>query len=90
MITKEALERLRSERPQRKTELHYTIGGAIEAQVHSSLEAERIGKINRGDRAMNKAVQDFRHNMAFKSRAGQAKAQFESISTHLPLHERQR
>ncbi|MCJ8274572.1 MAG: hypothetical protein MJK04_34885 [Psychrosphaera sp.] len=76
MITKAELERLRSTRPSHNQELHYTIGGAIETQVHSSLEVERIGKLNRGDRRLQEALADLRHEQAFKTREGLAKAQF--------------
>ena len=75
MITKEQLELL--ERPlQQNKELHYTIGGTVETVVHSSVDAERIVRRNKGHRIMNEAVQDFRNNMAFKSREGLSKAQF--------------
>ncbi len=76
MITKMELERLRSTRPSHNNELHYTIGGAIEQQVHSSLEAERIGKLNQGDRRLQEALEEMRHEQAFKTREGLAKAQF--------------
>jgi hypothetical protein len=76
MITKMELERLRSTRPSHNNELHYTIGGAIEQQVHSSLEAERIGKLNQGDRLLQQALAEMRHEQAFKAREGLAKAQF--------------
>ena len=76
MITKAELERLRSTRPSYNQELHYTIGGAIEQQVHSSLEAERIGKLNQGDRRLQEALADLRQNYDLKSREGLSKAQF--------------
>ena len=76
MITKAELEQLRSTRPSHNQELHYTIGGAIEERVHSSLEAERIGKLNQGDRRLQQALAEMRHEQAFKTREGLAKAQF--------------
>lgn len=77
MYTKEYLDRLRASRPKRNKVLNYTIGGTIETQVHSNVEAERIGELNRGDRAMNTASQRFKDNI-LKTRKGLAKAQFKS------------
>ena len=75
MITKDELERLKQ--PSNKNaEMRYTIGGPLEAAVHSNVEAERIGKLQRGLHAMHKAVAEFRNEMTFKTREGQARAQF--------------
>jgi hypothetical protein len=76
MITKKALEQLRVSQPKHNHELHYTIGGSIEAQVHSSVEAERIGKLNNGDRRLQESLEQLRNDYAFSSREGQAKAHF--------------
>ena len=76
MITKTQLEQLRAAQPSMNRELHYTIGGAIEQIVHSSVEAERIGALNRGDRIMQQALNELRHEQAFRTREGLAKAQF--------------
>ena len=78
MIHKDELERLRRERPANNSEVHYTIGGTLETQVHSTLESERIGKLNQGDRRLAEALEDLRHEHAFSSRQGLAKAQFNS------------
>lgn len=78
MITKMELERLRAARPRHNNELHYTIGGTIEQQVHSSLDAERIGKLNQGDRRLQEALNELRQNYELKTREGLAKAQFNS------------
>jgi superoxide dismutase len=79
MITKDQLELLKAPLKQNK-ELRYTIGGAVEATVHSSVESERIGKLNRGHRAMNEASQQLENDMAFSSREGLARAQFQNKS----------
>lgn len=77
MITKNQLDLL--EKPlQKNEELTFTIGGPVETAVHSSLENERIGKLHKGHRAMHEAVHKFRQNMAFKSREGLAKSQFQN------------
>ena len=75
-VTKTDLEALRAAKPVKNNELHYTIGGTIETQVHSSVEAERIGKLNRGDRTMQVALLKMRHDRTFSAREGYAKAQF--------------
>ncbi len=83
MITKDELKRL--EQPSRQNkELHYTIGGSVESAVHSNLESERISKLNKGHRIMNKAVQQFENNMAFKSREGLAHSQFQQLVNSEP------
>ena len=76
MVTKGQLEQIRKLRPKQNHELHYTIGGVVEARVHSSAEAERVGMLNRGDHLMHEAVEQFENNMTFKARKGQARAQF--------------
>lgn len=85
MITKDQLDLL--EKPlQKNEELTFTIGGPVETAVHSSLENERIGKLHQGHRTMHEAVQKFRHSMAFKSREGLAKGQFQNAHQgNLPI-----
>ncbi len=82
MITKDQLRKL-DELPTPNNEVRYTIGGPIETEVHSTLESERQGQRVRGHRIMNKAVQDFRNNMAFQSRDGLAKGQFRHVAEKL-------
>ncbi|MDM3871832.1 hypothetical protein QSV34_10770 [Porticoccus sp. W117] len=82
-ITKDQLELL--ERPlQKNEELRYTIGGPVEAAVHSNLENERTGKLNQGHKAMNGAAHSLEQNMAFKAREGFAKAQFQQKAGEIP------
>ena len=83
MITKDQLELLKQPARENK-ELRYTIGGAIETVVHSNLESERIGQLQRGHQVMNRAVQSFRSEMAFKSREGLAKSQFQYSADVIP------
>ena len=75
VTTKEELDKLRSERPTPNVTLDYTIGGAIEQNVHSCVDAERIGKLNRGDRTMAKAS-DKVQQAAKQNRDGYDRAQF--------------
>jgi len=83
MITKDELERLKQ--PSHKNaEVRYTIGGPIEAAVHSNVESERIGAFQLGHRTMHKAVEEFRNEMMFKTRDGQARAQFLQSNTPPP------
>ncbi len=77
-VTKARLDQLEAEHPTLNPERHYTIGGAVETTVHSNVEAERIGELTQGHRVMNKAVQDFKTNMAFKTREGLARGQFKA------------
>ena len=80
MITQKALEQLRVSQPKHNHELHYTIGGWTEQHVHSCVEAERIRKLNHGDRRLQQELERFRHDMQFASREGQAKAQFNHVN----------
>ncbi len=75
-ITKKELDQLRANRPDQNRELHYTIGGPAEAYVHASVEAERIGRLVRGDRRLQQALQQLRQDQAFASREGLSKAHF--------------
>jgi len=76
MITKKELEKLRVSHSRLNKELHYTIGGTIEKQVHSALEAERINKLKQGEYKLQKALEKMRHEQVFSSRKGLAKAHF--------------
>ena len=77
-ITSDELKRLEAERRTPKQEMRYEIDdNGIKTQVHSNLASERIGKLNKGHRVMNEAVQRFRDNMTFRSREGLAKSQFQ-------------
>lgn len=56
-VTKDAVKRLERQRPVQNMGMHYTIGGSIEATVHSNLNAEREAAITNGARALNGAAQ---------------------------------
>lgn len=62
-VTKEAVEKLQSERPQLNHEVHYTIGGSVEARVYSNLAAEREAAITNGARRLNDASQQLRNGI---------------------------
>ncbi len=85
MITKKALEQLRVSQPKLNNELHYTIGGSIEAQVHSEVEAQRVHKLKHGEYRLQKALQEMRHDYAFSSRKGLAKAHFNQQTKEVKL-----
>lgn len=61
-ITKARLDALRGIKPSMNAELHLRPDEGAVAYVHTSLEAERLGELNRGDRIMqfahNQLVQD--------------------------------
>ncbi|MEO0995510.1 MAG: hypothetical protein AAFX62_17125 [Pseudomonadota bacterium] len=54
-VTSDAVRRLEAERPRLNAELHYTIGGTVEAEVHSDANAEREAAITTGSRRLNQA-----------------------------------
>jgi len=76
MITKEQLERQKTPAT-RLVARHYTIGGTVEAAVHVQVQREQARQYQQGQKTMNNAVEKFRNDMAFKSREGLAKSQFQ-------------
>ncbi|MEL7171658.1 MAG: hypothetical protein AAFN05_01670 [Pseudomonadota bacterium] len=64
-VTSEAIKRLEAERPTLNVELHYTIGGTVEAEVHSNANAEREAAITNGSRRLQESTAilrgDFEH-----------------------------
>ncbi|MEL6171286.1 MAG: hypothetical protein AAFQ04_01700 [Pseudomonadota bacterium] len=62
-VTRDAVDKFQNERPVFNREVHYTIGGNIEAEVHSSLIAEREAAITNGSRRLNLASEDLRKGM---------------------------
>ncbi|MEM9765014.1 MAG: hypothetical protein AAF968_21335 [Pseudomonadota bacterium] len=64
-VTSEAIERMEAERPTLNEELHYTIGGTVEAEVHSNANAEREAAITAGSRRLQESTAilrgDFEH-----------------------------
>ncbi len=76
-ITKEGIEALRKERPTPNADVKHTINGPVQTAVHSTVEADRIGRLNQLDRTMQKASDDLENNMAFKAKEGYLKSQFE-------------
>ena len=54
-VTKEGVRQLERERPTHNAERHYTIGGDVEASVHSNANAEREAAITHGNRRLNAA-----------------------------------
>lgn len=56
-VTWEQIDALAQERAVPNTALEYTIGGAVETQVHSTINAEREAAITSGARAMRRASQ---------------------------------
>lgn len=56
-VTQDELKRMQCERPVLNTELHYTIGGEVEATVHSNLAAEREAAIANGAKRLHQVSQ---------------------------------
>lgn len=67
-VTAESVEQMERERPHHGATLDYTIGGAIEAEVHTTLEADRTYAINRGHRILNQAANDLGREVAQAAR----------------------
>jgi hypothetical protein len=59
-VTWERIDALAQERAVPNTTLEYTIGGGVETQVHSTINAEREAAITSGTRAMKRASQNIR------------------------------
>ena len=76
MITKHALEQMRAARPITNAELTYTIGGTVEAQVRSTVEIERLARIQAGDICLQQALHKLRHDQAKAFNHGIAKQHF--------------
>lgn len=62
-VTAAQVEQMERERPHHTATIEYTIGGAIEGQVHTSIEADRTYAINRGHRILNQAANDLGREM---------------------------
>ncbi len=60
-VTRDALRAMENERPVLNCELHYTIGGGMEADVHSNVYAEREAAITNGSRRLNRASDTVQH-----------------------------
>lgn len=79
-ITKAALEKLEADRPQYNKTLDYTIGGTMETQVHTSLEASRNYALRSGHKRMHEVSEKLQTDHVFASNKGRAKAQFNAAS----------
>lgn len=73
-VTRAGLERLKAERPKRNAALDYTIGGTVEAVVHSSLDAEREAAITTGERRLADVSANVHRN--FPKPSGEARAAY--------------
>ena len=96
-VTAAGVEQMEREASQPNMTLDYTIGGTIEAEVHASIEAERIYAINRGHSILNQAANDLRREVEraarkpmtldFEQIKGEAQA-YLAASSHAQAHER--
>ncbi|MCJ8308990.1 MAG: hypothetical protein HRU27_11065 [Rhizobiaceae bacterium] len=77
-VTKDGLKQAEQNRPTPNVELHYTIGGATEAAVHSNQEAERNYAINSGYRTLYAASDNMQHDYASVSKEGVTRAIFQA------------
>jgi hypothetical protein len=74
-VTKARLDALRNQHTVMNTELHLRPDDASVAYVHSSIDAERIGELNRGDRIMQFAHNQFSEAMQKAREQGLRRAQ---------------
>ena len=80
MVTKEMLERLRSERSQLTPGMHLTPGGPVEAQVNRSVDTEREKTISQGERMLREARTNLYCQQNFSRHEGMAKSSFNHSS----------
>ncbi len=76
ITTRKGVVRLESERPTLNPNVAYTIGGSIEATVHSCVNAEREGQIRQGWKALERASRDLGRDQPAARLPGYAKAEF--------------
>lgn len=79
-VTKAQLDALRAARPGLNPELLFTPDDMTVAAVHSFVEAERIGKLNQGDRIMQLSHEKLRGDLAKVRQDGFNRVQFNQIA----------
>ncbi len=83
MVTKAQLDALRAARPTLNTELHLTPDDMTVVSVHSCVEAERIGVLNKGDKRMQLSQQKLRADLEQARNEGFNRVQFnQNAHTH--------
>lgn len=83
IVTKAQLEALRAARPTLNTQMHFTPNDMTVVAVHSCVEAERIGKLNQGDKLMQLSHEKLQADLAKVRQAGFNRVQFNQIAhTH--------
>lgn len=84
-VTRDAVKTLERERPKLNEQRHYTIDGGVEAEVHSSVNAEREAAITTGARRLSQTSQQIRKGFnAAKptARTEYIRAQLQAAKTH--------
>ena len=83
LTTKAQLDALRAARPTLDTQMHYTPDSMTVIAVHSQVERQRIGTLNKGEQLMQLSQEKLRKDLAQVRHAGYARAQFNDLShTH--------
>lgn len=83
IVLKERLDALRAVHTTQNAELHLRPDDATVAYVHSSIEAERIGELHRGDRTMQRAHNQLTEDMRKAREQGLRRVEFNKQShTH--------
>jgi hypothetical protein len=75
-VSKARLDNLRANKPVMNAELHLRPDGGNVVYVHSSIEAERLGELNRGDRIMQLAHNQLVQDMQKARQQGLKRVQF--------------
>lgn len=79
-VTKAQLDALRAARPTLITQMHFTPDDMTVAAVHSCVEAERIGQLNKGDRIMQLSHEKLKADLAKVRQEGFNRVQFNQLS----------
>lgn len=87
-VTRKAVDRMQAERPALNAELDYTIGGTVETQVHSKVNAEREAAITTGERVLQHASKTVRQE--FRQLTGDTRAAYVREQQALAAHWRTR
>ncbi|PCJ62736.1 MAG: hypothetical protein COA58_16720 [Bacteroidetes bacterium] len=85
-ITRANLDSIEANRSKPNTELNYTIGGSVETQVHSNIEADRNYALTVGHKRFSELSQKLQTDHVFSANKGRAKAQFKAINDDTPTY----
>lgn len=79
-VTVDRLKALEKNRPTPQHGVNYTIGGVVEAAVHTTVEAERNYALTSGYKRLQTASDKSQTDHVFAANEGRAKAQFQKTA----------